>query len=388
MSFSFVTSDQTVFAISSFDKLNDVEFYDPNAAGCISSPSNTNTNIPTSQTSNDNQSTVAKFLTSSKFSGNGDKLLNIVQVAAIMGNLEWESTGFNPKATSLTGKFNGLAQWSVDRWNNISNPKVDINNQLEYLKNELDGSYKDKLSELWSASSASDLNMATYSIARNYEVAITKDNTSTKWVNETDAASSIQNWTQRIDYAKSNYNKYINLASGSTSTSSSGCQGLVSGGMTLDQAKKFMDTYKNLKPSSWPAGGFGTQYHIFNAGCPFGPLANCVAFSQYFINSQTTKTINHLGDGKSVVDTLINNGFDDGGHTPKVYAIFSNPKVGAPEGHTGVVLGIDKDTIIIGEAACGYSMDSVVANPHPLSDYTNGDYTYAYTDKYLRSGSL
>jgi len=115
----------------------------------------------------------------------------------------------------------------------------------------------------------------------------------------------------------------ISSGGGGTNTNNVICPSeLVSGGMTLEQAEAFMEAYKSLpNPPSSEGGTLFSDYDIYNAGCVGGGLANCVAFSNYFINRYTTGTWGG-GSGRSVVDNLIANGFTDGGSTPRAYAVF------------------------------------------------------------------
>lgn len=167
---------------------------------------------------------------------------------------------------------------------------------------------------------------------------------------------------------------------------SSSSTGLKSEGMTKAEAEAIMSEYLTLPSSEWD------KYYI-PAGkkCTDGRLYNCVAFSKYFINKYTSNPQSHVGNGAEVVSSLIAAGFEDGGTTPKPYAIFSTNKGslscdGKPCGHTGVVFGIDADRgkIIIGEAGCGSGKAFTAIKEKNLSEYTNGSYTYAYTDKYLK----
>ena len=163
---------------------------------------------------------------------------------------------------------------------------------------------------------------------------------------------------------------------------------LISGGMGLAEAKLFVNEYKKLEPKTWTSGTPGTPYKINGTGCNGGPLANCVAFSQYFINRYTTKTYVNTSNGEFVVGDLLGLGFADGAHVPKVYSVFS--KEGDPYGHTGVVLGIDiaNNKIIIGEAGCGQSLDWTDAREKSLSEFSGDVYTYAYTDGFLKGDAL
>ncbi len=169
--------------------------------------------------------------------------------------------------------------------------------------------------------------------------------------------------------------------------------GLLSGGMTLEQAQQFMEAYRSLSPRSYPNSEF-SKWNIPDTTTCTSDLENCVAFSSWFIHEYTTANLG-LPNGGQVVSTLLssNQGFVDGGTTPKVYAVFS-VKSGStlcgsePCGHTGVVLGIDTtaNKIIIGEAGCSASYDWTNAHEYDLSTYTSGAYTYAYTDNIRKTG--
>jgi hypothetical protein len=371
---------------SDYFSSNDILFYEPPDTACTSIISSDHTS-PASET---NQDIAANFFTSTVFSGNNGQTMNAVQVAAIMGNLQQDS-GFNPNAGE-DGAYKGIAQWSSPgRWDSIADPKNDINNQLNFIKTELDGAYKDSLVEFWNASSPDDLNKATYAVARNYEVATRegRESSSTAWTNNTDAANNVLDMLRREEYASSFYDEFGSSADSGYETRS-GCGGLASGGMSLLEAKQLMQLYKNLEPNSWDPGTAGTIYNINGTDCSGGPLANCVAFSQYFINRYTTKQYTYTANGSGVVSSLIGLGFTDGGHTPKVYSVFSQSTGSmmcgeTPCGHTGVVLGIDTNNnkIIIGEAACGNTLDWADAREYDLVEYSNDAYTYAYTDNFL-----
>ncbi len=353
--------------------------------------SSTSKEVPDS----DNARAIAKFLTTTNFSGNNDQPMNAVQMAAIMGNLYKES-GFNPAAVGHSGSyFRGIAQWQdPGRWNNIPEPQVDLTTQLNYLKTELDGSYKAVLEKtgFWDASTATSgtdeaIKKATFTIARNYEVGISNGGGSIYWSNDADAEYYLQNWSGRRDSALELYNTYGGMAGNMVDN----CRevGLVSGGMTLEQGKEFMMAYRNLTEDEI------SQYITIGSICKNGTLYNCVAVSQYFINRYTTIRYDHPVNGKEVVDSLRGLSDPEGrqftfGSQPRPYAIFSSGS-NVAEGHTGIVLGIDEvnQTIIIGESGC-YTDDPnwTSAHQYPLSGYTDGSRSYAYTDGLLKSGGL
>lgn len=131
------------------------------------------------------------------------------------------------------------------------------------------------------------------------------------------------------------------------SDDSGGGGGTISeGGLNEEQAKKFMMNYggdadgesRKAIPKLW-----------YSCGGPGG--SNCVSFSAFFLNKFTSTPKNEqLGDGHAVVSTLASRGVPTG-KTPRVGAVFSWS--GGQYGHTGVVLGIHGDTIIVGHASCG-----------------------------------
>lgn len=171
--------------------------------------------------------------------------------------------------------------------------------------------------------------------------------------------------------------------SGGTSSSDPNCAGpggLVAGGMTLDEAVKFMESYKSDPQADSLLGGAGRD-------CSGGPLANCVSFTVYFINKYTKLKgfdSGAPGHGVSVAGNVIDrNPGVQSGTEPRPYAIFSTPST-SEYGHTGIILGVDtaKQTVIVGEAGCGFGMDWITAREKPLAEFQSG-YTYAYTEGYL-----
>lgn len=165
-------------------------------------------------------------------------------------------------------------------------------------------------------------------------------------------------------------------------------------GMNLEEARAFMEAYKNAVRGVSNADLI-SLYGMTDNSCTGGVAYNCVSFSRYFINMYTNDYItNHitvgLGNGRDIASSLINGGyaFTDGGNTPRVYAIFSvasgSTMCGNQAcGHTGVVLGMNTDTntIIIGEAACGLGEAGIKAREASLSDFMTSAYHYAYPNK-------
>lgn len=164
---------------------------------------------------------------------------------------------------------------------------------------------------------------------------------------------------------------------------------LIAGGMTLAEAREFMQSYRNISPRSYedPGGSILNQWSINNlkphsqGGDCLSDLENCVAFTQYFI-CQHAGVCMGLPNGGKVVDTLLasGKGFTNGGHTPRAYAVFS--RQGGKYGHTGVILGVDveRGKVVIGEAGCGETIDFTNAKEKDLSTFSSSNYVYAYTD--------
>lgn len=168
--------------------------------------------------------------------------------------------------------------------------------------------------------------------------------------------------------------------------------GLVDGGMTLADARKFMlEKYKNIPitMADIPGAAHGSP-DIHD---------NCTAFVAFFIHKYTSLQTAG-GNGVEVVDNLIkaNGGKLTKSDTPSAYSVFSLPGGGGPglatssAGHTGMVLGVDKKkgVAIIGQAS--YGIDAWAAGIDTmeikLSQMTpeNG---WSFTDvsKYIKNGN-
>lgn len=184
---------------------------------------------------------IFKALTTHNFAHNGNKPLNAVQAAAILGNLQSES-GFNPKSGVPNGDFRGIAQWDkINRWPKIAEPKG-LKEQVEFMIQEMDGAYAAGLKELWEAKTVGDLAKATFAWARNYEIAIQNGGGKTYWTSQADALSHIQGWDKqsltghanpRWPNAQAQYNRYKDQApatsAGSSSSSSTSSTSGISG---------------------------------------------------------------------------------------------------------------------------------------------------------------
>ena len=139
---------------------------------------------------------IFKALTTHNFKHNGNKPLNAVQAAAVLGNLQSES-GFNPNLDNGLG-YHGLAQWGGGRWDAIPSPKG-FKEQVEYLLEEMDNDYYGPaLSEFWESSTPDDLAKATFAFVRNYEVAILNGGDMTQLVSIFRVGIHVHRWATLI----------------------------------------------------------------------------------------------------------------------------------------------------------------------------------------------
>ena len=162
---------------------------------------------------------------------------------------------------------------------------------------------------------------------------------------------------------------------------------LATGGFkSVSEADKVvMEPYRNA--SNAELAGLG-----ITVGCNGWLADNCPSFSRYFFNKYTNKRwTGATGNGKDVADVIAKAMNLPTGKTPKAYAIFGGPSdIGTPEGHTGVILGVDtaKKKVIIGEAGYCSGKGFMTAKEKDLSKYTSGKYTFVYLDSVLKSGGL
>lgn len=362
-----------------FYSSNDILFYNSEDTGTNCS-SLLNSDLVYSATIIEKQKMIAEFLMSTNFKYNNNKPLNSVQMAALLGNIHTESQSLDPNSgVADNASHKGLGQWtSPGRWDMIAEPKTDINNQLNFIVSELDrDDYGKNVENFWDITEFSDLEEATFLIARNYEVGIKDGGGSTSWVSSENAKKYIQGWDTRYSYAQDMYEKYGDLKGGSSS-----CKG-----MTLDQAEAYALKYENSNGLDLYAPTHCYAYDETPNITDYTSksiLANCVAVIVYFIQNNTTLDHIGLGNGGGVVNNLLASGFTDGGSTPKPYAVFSTYGNGAgPEGHTGLIMGIEGDKVYYFQEGCRakLSIDGggyAGIKTESLDKMSDGSYSYAY----------
>lgn len=124
-------------AIEINPELNDILFYDPNAAAC--SP-------VSGLVGSDVAEQVYNFLISESFAINDNAPLTPAQASGILGNFQMESS-MDPTAVNPSSRASGLAQWLGSRFTALeayareqNKTWEDVEAQLGYLKVEMDGS--------------------------------------------------------------------------------------------------------------------------------------------------------------------------------------------------------------------------------------------------------
>lgn len=121
---------------------------------------------------------------------------------------------------------------------------------------------------------------------------------------------------------------------------------LTEGGMSLEQAQALVDLF-NAEGDKFLDGRYGE-----NGGpgsCGSNHAMNCVSFSTYFVNKYTTYQHYPWGNGIDTAYTIASDTGKQMSSTPTPYSVGSGPGSGAA-GHTLVVLGVQGDQVIIGEA--------------------------------------
>ncbi len=352
-----------------FFELNGIENYNPASVACIPSSDGSG---GASLGNGDQKRKIWDWLISKGMSEQG--------AAGIMGNMQVES-GFNPFRLQVPSEiyetlvddsgYNrafGLVQWDGSR-------RVSV---LKYIASQ-DESYKQYVAAKY-GTSATDYSKAPEDINRSfltmeldfmYKESTPGGGRPTTWrlMLEADTPEKAADKFEEVfegsvrgaggphtTAAKEIFNQFSGTGSSPFEVQPSGCDDSGSGGgtvgeggLTEEQAKKFMKNYgadRGGDSSKFVRAGTGQP----SAECNGGLLSNCTSFSAFFINKFTSADFKG-GDGLAVVGNLASS--VPKGNRPKVWAVFSMGTSG--NGHTGVVLGIHGNTIIVGHASCGSS---------------------------------
>jgi hypothetical protein len=138
----------------------------------------------------------------------------------------------------------------------------------------------------------------------------------------------------------------INTILGNCTSKGGSSVSLRDGGMAQEEAQSLVDLFnkeggKFLDDRYGPDGGPGS--------CNGNHAMNCVSFSTYFVNKYTTFQTFPVGDGKETAYTIARETGKQMQSTPVPYSVGSGPGSTAV-GHTLVVLGVQGDKVIVGEA--------------------------------------
>lgn len=213
--------------------------------------------------------------------------LSSTQAAGIMGNMKQES-GFSPTATNPSSGAYGIAQWYAERETALANfaaskgkDKSDITVQLDYLKSELDGSYKSAV--LDPIRNSNDLNQVIKIWLLYYE----------KPCLASDTACVSSEMNNRIPFAKDVLQKYGDGAAATVSPDACAGSGAdnVAGanGWNLPPDQNAMVYYGQCDPQ-WADHPYGAgKSSICVGGCGITSMSMVVA--TLADKSQTPKTM-------------------------------------------------------------------------------------------------
>ncbi len=124
-----------------------------------------------------------------------------------------------------------------------------------------------------------------------------------------------------------------------------------SGGMSQDEAKALVDLF-NQEGDKFLDSRYGDQGGP--GSCGSNHAMNCTSFSTYFVNKYTSFQAYPAGDGIRTAYSIAEQTGKKMQSTPVPYSVGSGP-ASTPWGHTLVVLGVEGDRVILGEAGyCAY----------------------------------
>ncbi len=203
--------------------------------------------------------------------------------------------------------------------------------------------------------------------------------------------------TKRLEHFNEAWRNTNNRSSGSVSSNNECdvCSGENSSGSndgsiqeggfkTKEEAKKIIDAYirANLSKIDHMGSNCGGNYH-----------KNCVNFSKWFIHTYLGMSIDFNGNGGDIATNFYTKNIRNypdlkESDTPVAYSIFSvrqGPLTSSLEGHTGVILGINGDQVIWGEAGWCTSLGEV--HTAPIETFqSHKDHKYIDVNAYLKGG--
>ncbi len=148
------------------------------------------------------------------------------------------------------------------------------------------------------------------------------------------------------------------------------------GGLTLEQAQALIADYVSTADTAPLRKGEAVLEALYPGssgpgdcgdGDTVDKLDNCVGFVTYFMNVYTSFDQYVYANGGGEATEMAAMLGRSTSSTPTVYSIGSDPSTSA-EGHTFVVLGIQGDEAIIGEAGCGLTTGWPRARAVPFSE--------------------
>lgn len=359
-------------------------FNDPcESSACASGSGSLTGPAPTSLEGEDNAEKTWNYFTS--------RGLSPVAAAGAMGNIEHES-GFNPwigesGSTSINpgdlGSGFGLIQWTNTGGNSqgrrygvmkaMEAAGINLSNVNQADQAQTDIALLIQLNWLWDG----EYGKMTWAEEVNAETTVEGDTTIASYNGDFSgslASSQAGNGSTMVFHAlversgdvptqadKDSNSKYrnngvlTNRIEGAKAWlekfgGGSGSCTISEGGLTEEQASKLMEYYKHGDPDvlSFITCTVGDCI-CSGADLREQATANCTNFSDYFTNKFTSYQGVSTNGNKVVNGMAAANPGGKTGPEPQVFSIFSG---GSGFGHTGVVLGIEGENLIIGEASC------------------------------------
>lgn len=336
--------------------------------------------------------------------------LTPVAAAGAMGNMEQESSGFDPWAgehgsTGNLDKGRLNTGFGIIQWTNTGGDSTGRRYKvMKYLEDNgvtldaSDSSQNDKallyeLNFLWDV----EYGKQNWQQQVNAETKVEGD-PSRGYLNDDNAGNGSAmvfhalversgddagGKQERIDSAKMFLERFGN--NGSTGGNCSVGQG----GLTLEQAQKLMTYYRDTDEDALKLIFTGPDALCSGSTEREQLLANCVAFSMYFTNKFTSYKGVSTSGGNVVTRMTSDNAGGKTGTEPQPFSVFSRSS-SDPNGHTGIILGIHDGKAVIGEAACGYGNAGIRAYEVSVDELKSDPrgYTYFYLGDKMKTDVL